>query len=69
MGDKLIFTCDGASDPKVVALDAQTGRLAWEVQRPNDAKSKFSFCTPSLIIVDGNALIMRTADAIYRIEE
>ena len=56
--DKLIFTCDGASDPKVVALDAQTGKVAWEVQRPNDAKSKFSFCTPSLIIVDGQQQVI-----------
>ena len=56
--DKLIFTCDGASDPKVVALDAQTGKVAWEVQRPNDAKSKFSFCTPSLIIVDSKQQVI-----------
>lgn len=56
--DKLIFTCDGASDPKVVALDAQTGKIAWEVQRPNDAKSKFSFCTPSLIVVDGQPQVI-----------
>lgn len=56
--DKLIFTCDGASDPKVVALDAQTGRVVWEVPRPNDAKSKFSFCTPSLIIVDGKQQVI-----------
>ena len=56
--DKLIFTCDGASDPKVVALNARTGKIAWEVPRPNDAKSKFSFCTPSLIIVDGKQQVI-----------
>lgn len=56
--DKLIFTCDGASDPKVVALDAETGEVVWEVERPNDAKKKFSFCTPSLIIVEGKQQVI-----------
>lgn len=55
---KLIFTCDGANDPKVVALDAETGKLAWEVERPNDAKKKFSFCTPLSIVVDGQKQVI-----------
>ncbi|KLU03029.1 putative serine/threonine protein kinase afsK [Rhodopirellula islandica] len=56
--DKLIFTCDGASDPKVVALDAATGKIAWEVKRPIDAKRKFSFCTPLTIVVDGQKQVI-----------
>ncbi|WDQ15489.1 PQQ-like beta-propeller repeat protein [Rhodopirellula sp. P2] len=56
--DKLIFTCDGAKDPKVVALDAGTGKLAWEVKRPNDAKKKFSFCTPLTIVIEGQKQVI-----------
>ena len=56
--DKLIFTCDGASDPKVVALDANTGEVVWEVDRPNDASRKFSFCTPALISVNGQTQVI-----------
>ncbi|MCO8123954.1 PQQ-like beta-propeller repeat protein [Stieleria sp. TO1_6] len=66
---KLIFTCDGASDPKVVALDAETGKVAWEVERPNDAKKKFSFCTPSLIIVDGQKQVIAPgSDSVLAID-
>lgn len=56
--DKLIFTCDGASDPKVVALDANTGEVVWEVDRPNDPSRKFSFCTPALISVNGQTQVI-----------
>lgn len=56
--DRLIFTCDGGNDPKVVALDAGTGELVWEVARPVSAKKKFSFCTPNLINVDGQRQVI-----------
>jgi len=49
VADKLIFTCDGSSDPYVVALDAKTGREAWRTPRPVDAPRKFSFATPTII--------------------
>ncbi len=55
---KLIFTCDGANHPKVVALDAETGKIAWEVARPIDAKKKFSFCTPLSIVVQGQKQVI-----------
>ncbi|TWT95747.1 PQQ-binding-like beta-propeller repeat protein [Neorhodopirellula pilleata] len=55
---KLIFTCDGANDPKVVALEAETGKIAWEVERPIDAKKKFSFCTPLSIVVGGQKQVI-----------
>ncbi|MFG0268259.1 MAG: PQQ-binding-like beta-propeller repeat protein [Rhodopirellula sp. JB055] len=56
--DKLIFTCDGARDPKVVALNAETGAIAWEVDRPVEADRKFSFCTPSTIVVAGQRQVI-----------
>ncbi len=69
VGDKLIFTCDGESDPKVVALDAETGEVAWEVKRPNDAQRTFSFCTPTLIIVDGaQQVIAPGSDCVLAID-
>lgn len=56
--DKLIFTCDGDKQPKVVALDANSGELVWEVPRPLKAKKTFSFCTPTLITVDGKKQVI-----------
>ncbi|NND98057.1 MAG: PQQ-binding-like beta-propeller repeat protein [Pirellulaceae bacterium] len=78
--NRLIFTCDGAKDPKVVALDASTGKVAWEVARPVDAPKKFSFCTPTLIHVQGQhqiiapgsncvlAIAPKTGDVIWQLE-
>jgi outer membrane protein assembly factor BamB len=45
----LIFSCDAASDPFVVALDANTGDIRWKKPRNTPAKKTFSFCTPLLI--------------------
>ena len=61
VGDRLIFTCDGAKDPKIVALDANTGKLAWEVPRNVDTKKKFAFCTPALINVGGQQQVVSPA--------
>ena len=43
---KLIFSCDGASNPFVIALNAQTGKTEWRTPRKTNAKKKFSFSTP-----------------------
>ncbi|MBI1840867.1 MAG: PQQ-binding-like beta-propeller repeat protein, partial [Verrucomicrobia bacterium] len=54
--DRLIFSCDGAADPFVVALDRATGEVAWKTPRRNDTPpKKFSFSTPLLITNDGRA--------------
>ncbi len=58
VGDRLIFTCDGDKEPKVVALDAETGQLAWQVPRPVSAKKTFSFCTPSVFTIDGKEQVI-----------
>ena len=47
--NKLIFSCDGARDPFVIALHTKDGSQAWEVNRSIDAKRKFSFCTPLVL--------------------
>jgi outer membrane protein assembly factor BamB len=56
--EKLIFSCDGASDPFVVALDKATGKVLWKTRRESDAKKKFSFSTPLLIDVQGQKQVI-----------
>lgn len=52
-GKALVFSCDGRSDPFVVALDKTSGQVLWKVRRDTQARSKFSFSTPLLITVKG----------------
>ena len=54
----LIFTCDGDAEPKIVALNAATGELVWSTPRPVSAKKTFSFCTPTVIEVDGRVQVI-----------
>ncbi|MDB4634455.1 PQQ-like beta-propeller repeat protein [Rubripirellula sp.] len=54
----LIFTCDGDAEPKIVALNAANGQLAWSTPRPVSAKKTFSFCTPTVIEVDGQLQVI-----------
>ncbi len=57
--DRLVFSADGASDPFVVALDRNSGEVAWKVPRSAaDVRQKFSFCTPLLITVNGRRQII-----------
>lgn len=62
--DKLVFTADGAEDPALVALDKDTGKLAWRTDRKAGHPKNFSFATPSLIRVDGQAQIIAPASGI-----
>ena len=54
----LIFTCDGDAEPKIVALNAANGQLAWSTVRPVEAKKTFSFCTPTVIEVEGQLQVI-----------
>jgi len=54
----LIFTCDGDKEPRIVALNASSGQLAWSTPRPVSAKKTFSFCTPTVIEVDGQVQVI-----------
>ena len=53
-GDALIFNCDGADNPFVVALNKRTGDVLWKFERKTDAKKKFSFSTP--LVVNGQLI-------------
>lgn len=58
VGDRLVFTCDGGEEPKVVALNSRTGEVAWSVLRTVDANKPFSFCTPAVISVKDKRLVV-----------
>jgi outer membrane protein assembly factor BamB len=53
VGDALIFSADGQSDPFVAALDAKTGAVRWKTARNSTARKLFSFSTPLAIEVGG----------------
>jgi outer membrane protein assembly factor BamB len=54
----LIFSCDGGSDPFVVALDAANGKVKWKTPRSFDYFKHFSFCTPLAIEVNGSKQVV-----------
>lgn len=56
--DKLVFNCDGRSDPFIVALNTSDGKVAWKVARPTKAPKKFAFATDALITVSGRKMII-----------
>lgn len=76
----LIFSCDGAENPYVVALDAKTGKEKWRFDRTSNSKNKFSFNTPAVIEVEGkkqlitagsgvmNALDPSTGEEIWQVQ-
>jgi outer membrane protein assembly factor BamB len=57
-GDNLIFSCDGAKNPYIVALDKTTGKEAWRTARKTNATKTFSFCTPILIDNGGESQVV-----------
>ena len=58
VGSSLIFSCDGAKDPFVVALNAETGDEIWRTPRPNDTIKAFSFSTPLAIEIKGQTQVV-----------
>jgi len=51
--DLLVFSCDGAENPFLVALDRASGQVRWRVPRQATKAQTFSFCTPLVIDVLG----------------
>ncbi len=58
IGNALIFSQDGADQGKVIALNADTGKVLWETPRDVEASKKFSFCTPLVLERDGRAEVV-----------
>lgn len=53
VGELLIFSCDAARDPFLVALDVADGSIKWRTPRNSPARNQFSFSTPLLVKIDG----------------
>ena len=60
----LVFSCDGADDPYVVALDAATGQERWRFARSSDSGNKFSFSTPAVITVNGQKQLITPGSGV-----
>jgi outer membrane protein assembly factor BamB len=58
VGDALVFSCDGETDPFVIALNAKDGQVRWKTSRNSTAARMFSFSTPLAIEVDGGTQII-----------
>jgi outer membrane protein assembly factor BamB len=58
VGEALIFSCDGASNPFIVGLNKATGEVLWRTQRNTGAKKTFSFSTPLALAVDGRTQVI-----------
>jgi len=68
--DKVIFHADGSDTQRIVALDAATGRLAWETKRSGalheNPQLQKSYGTPILLERDGQTVLFSNgADWIY----
>jgi outer membrane protein assembly factor BamB len=57
-GDALVFSCDGASNPFVAALNKATGELLWKTPREQAVGKTFSFSTPLVITNAGRAQVI-----------
>jgi outer membrane protein assembly factor BamB len=60
----VVFTCDGAENPYVVALSASTGEERWRFSRSSESKNKFSFSTPVLIEVNGQQQLITAGSGV-----
>ena len=58
VGDALIFSCDGSSDPFLAALNKADGKVLWKTPRSIGAKKKFSFSTPLAVGVNGQTQVV-----------
>jgi outer membrane protein assembly factor BamB len=62
--DLLIFSADGDKEPKVIALDKNTGKQRWAFARQSGANKKFSFCTPLIIDVAGQKQLITPGSGV-----
>jgi outer membrane protein assembly factor BamB len=53
-GETLVITCDGADQQFVAGISASTGQVKWKTDRRATVQKGFSFCTPTLLEVDGH---------------
>jgi outer membrane protein assembly factor BamB len=58
VGDRLLFAVDGSDKQFMVALNKDTGKVAWTTDRKCTAFKKFSFCTPLAITTAGKQQVV-----------
>jgi len=58
VGEKLIFSADGSQNPSLIALNRADGTVSWKKQRTFTPRNNFSFATPLLIEVAGEAQLV-----------
>lgn len=61
VGDDLVFSCDGESDPFVVALNRADGSVRWKVGRNSSFPRTFSFATAAYTEANGRKQIISPA--------
>ena len=57
-GEVIVFSCDGASDPFVVGLDRNNGKIRWKTNRPKSSGKLFAFATALSLELDGKQQII-----------
>jgi outer membrane protein assembly factor BamB len=62
--DLVVFSCDGAADPFLVALDRTNGEVRWKTPRQGESKKTFSFSTPLVAAVNGQQQIISPASGM-----
>lgn len=60
--DRVLFQMDGSDQQYVVALDKNTGKLAWRTDRSgkmnDNPQLKKSYATPTIVVVDGQEQLL-----------
>ncbi|MCH2581220.1 MAG: PQQ-binding-like beta-propeller repeat protein, partial [Planctomycetes bacterium] len=57
-GEVIVFSCDGASNPFVVGLDRNNGKIRWKTRRPKSSGKLFAFATALSLELDGKRQII-----------
>ena len=57
-GEVIVFSCDGASNPFVVGLDRNNGKIRWKTSRPKSSGKLFAFATALSLELDGKQQII-----------
>ena len=69
VGNRLIFSRDGADLSEITALDIETGHVVWQTPRDTDASKRFSFCTPLWIQSNGRQqLILPGSNVVQSVD-
>ncbi|QDU36542.1 outer membrane biogenesis protein BamB [Maioricimonas rarisocia] len=67
--DLLIICCDGGDTQYVVGVERKTGRIRWKTPRDTEPKKGFSFSTPLIINVAGQAqAVCPASEAVFAYE-